>query len=106
LEKSIGYAIITSQTNTINVENLPENIRNALTPATNQHELNHNYEERHPDKFMTLDETERQQIQIALELCNNNVIKAAALLGISKSALYAKIKTKDAPVRPSERGKQ
>lgn len=48
-----------------------------------------------PENLMTLEEVEGQQIKKALEQCNNNVIKAAALLGISKSALYSKLKKED-----------
>lgn len=88
LEKTIGYAIITSQDGKISVKNLPENIRNTLT--SNKKEIIS--EDTFPESFMTLEETERQQINKALERCDNNVIKAAALLGISKSALYSKLK--------------
>ncbi|MDR3287896.1 MAG: sigma 54-interacting transcriptional regulator [Peptococcaceae bacterium] len=92
LEKAIAHAVITSQNEVISPENLPEYIRNAcLPPRTRSGE---GAALPPPPGFMTLEEMEDLQIQRALEQCGRNVIKAAALLGISKSALYAKLKKK------------
>jgi len=47
---------------------------------------------------MTLQELERQYVRITLAHCKDNKSRAAAMLGISRKALYAKLARMVAPI--------
>jgi transcriptional regulator of acetoin/glycerol metabolism len=69
----------------IDIEHLPEEI---LHPTAND-------EQPLPKGVMSLRDSEKVAIEKALEFTQNNVIKAANILGISKSTLYRKLKEYD-----------
>ncbi|PKI18161.1 sigma-54-dependent transcriptional regulator [Colwellia sp. 12G3] len=57
---------------------------------TNVHPVNHSSPSPSPS-IITLAEVERQTIEQAIELCQDNIVKAASELGVSPSTLYRKI---------------
>lgn len=77
LENTIGHACMMAQGNTIDVDDLPENLRNQASPQ------NGNSEE-----ILSLDELNRRQVQRVLAKVGGNKVEAAALLGISRSTIY------------------
>ena len=90
LEKAIAYAVITCNSNEIAVNDFPESI--TKTFISTEKSAGSSVGSISSAKLLTLQDMERQQIKEALEQTGNNVVKAAALLGISKSSLYLKLK--------------
>ncbi len=84
LENIIEHGIIMAEDDTIRLENLPDNVqrppeRLALPDLTG-------------DRFMTIDDMERQLIEETLARLNGNQTLAAQKLGISRSTLWRKLK--------------
>lgn len=84
-----------------NIRELQNVINTAMSLAENEvitvtdlsHEIvNHSQKSIKTSEIKTLKEIEKQAIRDALDFTNNNVKKAAELLGISRTTLYEKIK--------------
>ncbi|ROQ91039.1 sigma 54-interacting transcriptional regulator [Desulfosoma caldarium] len=79
LENTVEHAVLMSKNDTIHVWDLPSAFRSTSTVAA-------------PEGLATMEERERQAIAEALESAHGNKKKAAQKLGISRSALYNKMK--------------
>jgi two-component system response regulator HydG len=69
----------------IQVEDLPEKIRNrqnVRTPALSGTDM---------PELLTLEEVERRHVLRVLEACNNNRTDAAKMLGLDRKTLYRKL---------------
>ena len=79
LMHALERAVILSEKNTIEIEDLPMEILGAsAAPTTAPHSLN-------------IEEIEKQAIQSAIQKCNGNLTAAAKELGMGRSTLYRKI---------------
>ncbi len=78
LENTIEHAVVLAKGEQIQVSDLPSDFLIAKTPASN--------------KPVSLEESEKQHLIEALEKCRWNKKKAARILGIGRSTLYAKLK--------------
>lgn len=93
LQKTMVYTVSMSHGHEITPASLPKSItspRKANDPARDS--LIEPAAIDRDSPFFTMQEMEKQQIRRALALTNNNVTKAARLLAIGRSTLYAKIK--------------
>ncbi|MEO0083501.1 MAG: sigma-54 dependent transcriptional regulator [candidate division WOR-3 bacterium] len=82
LENAIEHAVVIARGNIIQPEDLPTNLlkkEKSAGPAAN-------------NKPLTLDEMEKQHIINVLKQTNNNISRAAEILGINRATLYRKIK--------------
>ncbi|MBN2092256.1 sigma-54-dependent Fis family transcriptional regulator [candidate division KSB1 bacterium] len=78
LENAIERAMVVGKTMTIQIEDLPFQDANRLSPTYST--------------ALTLEEIEREHIQKVIKESNGNVSRAANLLGIDRVTLYSKIK--------------
>ncbi|MDD5673281.1 MAG: sigma-54 dependent transcriptional regulator [Chitinivibrionales bacterium] len=86
LENCIERAVIVAENKTIEPAHLPDHIghnRSLMSPGVF----------RLPPTGISLDELEKNMVMQALERAQGNKTKAAALLGISRRALYSKMET-------------
>lgn len=99
LQNVILQSMLMSQTGTIEVEHLPQEIQNANRagtpnlektagggPGTSLEEL-----QADPNRI-SLDEGEKQTLLSALKMTNWNISEASSLLGISRTTFYRKLK--------------
>lgn len=77
LENVLGSACMTTESETIDVTDLPEYIRERQV-----------IEVRDEETFPTLEQVERTHATLALESASGNKVRAAELLGISRTKLY------------------
>jgi two-component system response regulator PilR (NtrC family) len=90
LENCIERAIIMAGDGPLDVSHLPEHIReNRALRAPSVFAL--------PDEGISLDEVEKNLIAQALDRAGGNKSRAARLLGISRRAMYSKMKTHGIP---------
>ncbi len=82
LENAMTYAVSMAEGGIIKIDDLPEEI---IHPLIYDHQ---NFE----SVVISLSESEKRNIQIAMDYTNYNVIIAARLLKISKSTLYRKLR--------------
>ncbi len=71
------------------VTNLKEEYSGQTIPIDNTQVINHSDVTKTPT-FSSLLEIEQNAIQEAIKLCDDNIPKAAALLGVSPSTIYRK----------------
>jgi len=89
LENAIGNGVMMSDRNILDIQHLPDEIRNSsparltLVPGIQQFV---------PDPNWTLEELERRYIEYVLELEDGNVPRAAERLGVPRSTLYSRLK--------------
>lgn len=77
MENALGHACMMTESEFIDVRDLPEYLRNGLRPApANEFEL------------MSLAEVERRYAQAVLAQVGGNKLQAAQILGISRATLY------------------
>ncbi|UWG96139.1 sigma 54-interacting transcriptional regulator [Dehalobacter sp. DCM] len=81
LENTIIYAVNIANGKEITIDHLPNNL---LTPKKENAAIN--------QRVFDLRDLEKVHIEEALSDTNNNIPKAASLLGVSKSTLYRKLK--------------
>ena len=91
--------MLMSQTGTIEVEHLPQEIQKASPKATPNLEdtveesTGASIEELQTDpNRISLDEGEKQTLLSALKMTNWNISEASSLLGISRTTFYRKLK--------------
>jgi DNA-binding NtrC family response regulator len=77
LENVIGNACLMTEGNLIDIDDLPERLRTALTPETF---IN--------DEFLSLDEVQRRHVLQVLEGVGGNKARAAEILGIGRATIY------------------
>ncbi|MDY7225429.1 sigma-54-dependent Fis family transcriptional regulator [Hyalangium rubrum] len=80
LENTLERAVVLTQGNCIEVQDLPDEIRGAVTPVYT------------PDNLRSLEEVERDYILAVLEAMGGNKLKAAEKLKIGTSTLFRKLK--------------
>ena len=68
----------------IALEDLPEKVKENLK-VDSQHVINNH------NKNLTLEEVEKKHILLVLKSVENNLAKAARILGINRSTLYRKL---------------
>ena len=88
LQNAIEYAINIEISDYIDIENLPQNIRQSYS-TQNLHGI-----EKETDGFDKLDVVEKKYIQKALNFygrTDNGIVESAKALGISRSTIYRKI---------------
>jgi transcriptional regulator with PAS, ATPase and Fis domain len=78
----LEHAFVVCQSQTINMDNLPQEIREHLS-------IYHSHENRHSRKRTPLT---REDIYSALENTGWNKVQAARILGVSRPSLYEKMK--------------
>jgi DNA-binding NtrC family response regulator len=76
LENVIGNAAMMTQSNVIDLADLPESVRNPIEPPVN------------PDVVLTMEEVQNQHLQKVLEHVGGNKARAAELLGVSRATVY------------------
>jgi transcriptional regulator with PAS, ATPase and Fis domain len=76
LENAIERAVVVGKGDTIELEDLPFNTKNAFDPEP---------------EFSTLSQVEKKYIEKTLNLNNWNINKCAGMLGIERATLYNKI---------------
>jgi DNA-binding NtrC family response regulator len=82
LRNVIEHAVVVSPGRKIRIQDLPADILEAIA------------EPRSPSPFKTLRDLEQQAITTALRECNGNKSHAARKLGISRKALYARLRNR------------
>ncbi len=87
LENTVSSACLTASTGLIDVEDLPESLRNA--PARGNG--------RAPGQPLPLEEVRREHIERVLEMCQGNRLRAAQMLGIGRTSLYRFLKRRARP---------
>ncbi len=99
LQNVILQSMLMSQTGTIEVEHLPQEIQKASPKATPNLEdtveesTGASIEELQTDpNRISLDEGEKQTLLSALKMTNWNISEASSLLGISRTTFYRKLK--------------
>jgi DNA-binding NtrC family response regulator len=96
LENTIHRAVVLSEKNILDKEdftNLGEKSHiDALLAATKDISAGVDLMNAATGRLKTMDEIERDAMQLALRLADNNITKAAEMLGIAKSTFYRKIK--------------
>ena len=83
LENVIGNACMMAQRTQLDIDDLPERIRNPVSENTN-------------DTFVSLQEMQRRYIMLVLEGVGGNKVRAAEVLGIGRATIYnllSKLKT-------------
>lgn len=94
LQNAMVHATYLAAGDVITVENLPSEIQDATTSEQNYKAGKKNSKE-NINWQPTMGDMEKLTIQNALASTDNNIREAAALLGISKSTLYRRIKEYD-----------
>jgi len=82
LENAISSACITTATEVIDVEDLPESLRRGENAAPVERGW----------RPVTLEEVRREHIERVLQSCQGNRLRAAQLLGIGRTSLYRFLK--------------
>jgi len=77
LENAVGNACMLTETNLIDIADLPENIRNPIVTATASDE-----------PLLSLEELERRHILRVLEAVGGNKVRAAEILGVGRGTIY------------------
>jgi len=95
LENVIERAVNITDTDTIQIEHLPQNISNIML-TQNRETLPELYTQREGDDnqnqpILNINQNTRQILIKALEKCNGNISDAATMLGINRRTLYRKI---------------
>ncbi|MFB3924112.1 MAG: sigma-54-dependent transcriptional regulator [Terriglobia bacterium] len=80
LENAIGHACMMTQSNLIDIEDLPEHFQGAVPRSVfPDHEL------------ISLEEAKRRHVNRVLERVNGSKVRAAEILGVSRSTVYSLI---------------
>lgn len=77
LENAIGNACMMTETNLIDIADLPDNIRNPIITATTSEE-----------PLSSLEELQRHHILRVLEAVGGNKVRAAEILGVGRGTIY------------------
>lgn len=96
LQNVILQSMLMSQTGTIEVENLPQEIQNAVREETSKptdpYTVKGTMDEPTDRSTISLDEGEKQTLLSALKMTNWNISEASNLLSISRTTFYRKLK--------------
>jgi len=102
LQNVILQSMLMSQTDTIEVENLPQEILKAREEeasaqakdktASSEEDRSEGVDANSPSNSISLDEGEKQTLLSALKMTNWNISEASNLLGISRTTFYRKLK--------------
>lgn len=92
LENSLERAVMLCQEKFVDINDLPDNMKE-LTPGKKRKD--------HPSssQFLSLDEIEKNYIVEIIKEANNNKQMAAKILGLSRPALYRKLKKYNIPFK-------
>ena len=92
LEKTIGYAATVCNANVIEISHLPDELQTFYLRRNQKSEQDENKRFQPERGVQTIKEVEKEAIYQALCQTDYNITAAAALVGLSKSTLYKKIK--------------
>ncbi len=91
LENVLSFAVLHATTPEITLADLPPDFLAGVSLATEGEPAARASATWNPEGFPTLRVVEQEHIRAALELCRGNRVRAARLLGISRTTLYRKI---------------
>ncbi|MFO0749523.1 MAG: sigma-54 dependent transcriptional regulator [Myxococcota bacterium] len=93
LMNAIERGVALSRTDTLQVADLPERIREAEKKRID-------FVSEDPDDFVTLDELERRYVQKVVGAVGGNKSQAARILGVDRKTLFRKLKREDQGAAP------